>query len=381
MALVAVAIVILLGALALHYKKAVPGQRYKNSASLVSQENNNFTIKLNFRDDEKGMQYSVSLFGANSDGEIIDRAPIDVAYYEDRTEQVGEERKIAYIAPNYLTGKYVVVVDFYNSAGNSEEPAIVGSFDLKGSKSGDFLGIDSKTCFLSVEGESGDKKYTVMQGVDVKSEEKLIATCKVTNHFAREMTVMPKFVNYYFGKKYNSVVSTQEEGSFDAITFGAGETKDVSLTIPKAVSPQVYDAVMFFVDEYGGKVSTRMSFHYIVAGENASIANVTTDKGMYAPNDKVKITAAYFGSVDGFANSRLGGTRNGKLTMSVDLKNPNGESCLAEPKMWNVDPVNGDLSSSVSVDVKKTCQNYSIVAEIRGENGDVFDERVFLYVK
>ncbi|MFA5986908.1 MAG: hypothetical protein WC819_06200 [Parcubacteria group bacterium] len=367
-----------------YFKKGVKVD--SNKASLVSQMNNDFKIKLDFAD-KNGVsksitRYYVSLYRANDVGEILPASPVDVATYDDevvlRNGSNGEEREIFYSAPASLRGKYAIVVDYVNEVGVPANSLVVGNYELNGNYT-DFLEIFPETCSFHIDGEPENKTYTIVQGVDVKTDENLVATCSVKSHFTKDVSVTPRFINFERKDFYAEENIKQESKSLDVITFGPDEMKKVSFSVPKALKPQAYDGALSFVDSYGSRVSTKTFFHYVVAGESAGIESVILNKDNYVAGESANVTVAYFGSTDGFSDSRLGGTKNGKLTLEIDLKNNNGDSCLAGVKSYNIDPM--VYESTFTLDVKSDCKNSFVEAIIKGENDVILGSEIFLHAK
>jgi hypothetical protein len=359
-----------------------------NSATLISQENNVFKIKLDFKGDDKApksiVRYYVSLYRANDSKEMLPTSPIDIAKYDDivvlGSGDAGDEREVQYSAPDYLKGKYGIVVDYVNEIGVNKGSMALGVFDLNGSYA-DFLEILPETCSLHIAGEAENKSYTIVQGVDVKSNEDLIATCSIRNHFWKDITTVPKVVNFRRKNFYPEDAVEQEKKTIEPVTFGANEIKQISFSIPKALNPQAYDAALYFFDDHKNRISTKTFFHYVLAGESANINAVALDKRNYASGDSANASLSYFGSADGFSDSRLGGTKNGKMTFELDLMNDKEESCLSEKRFFNTDPSDGKDERSFVLDVKKECKDASVKVIIRGEGGNILEKGIFLGTK
>ncbi|MFA6183768.1 MAG: hypothetical protein WC682_01550 [Parcubacteria group bacterium] len=356
----------------------------ENSATLISQKNNNFKIRLNFKGEENVAKsitrYYVSLYPADDNGDALGLSPVDVAKYDDEiflgNGNNSAKREILYIAPSFLKGKYAITVNYVNEVGISKKNIKLGGYDLNGSNR-NFVEVFSGTCKFNIVGETDNKKYTLSQGVDVKNSEDLRVTCSVMSHFAEDVSVMPSFANLRRKNLYPREEVAQEDKNLEFITLKPNELKDVSFSVPKALAPQAYDAVLFFLDEQRHIISTKAFLHYVLAGESANIERLTLDKNDYKLGDHANVNLSYFGSADGFADSRLGGTKNTKLIFELDLRDNNDVSCLSMTKFFEVNPSDSNVSNFV-LDVEKECKNPFVRAVIRGENGNILEEETFL---
>jgi hypothetical protein len=357
-----------------------------NRANIISQDGNAFKIKLDFKGDGKTprdiVKYYVSLYQSDNNGDDIGLSPIDIATYDDQVilagKDMNEEREILYYAPGYLKGKYVINVDYVNEVGVVRESIKLGSVDLMGNNS-NFLEIFPGTCKLSIAGEPSDKKYDIIQGVDVKSDEDLVATCTVMSHFNKDVLARPNIVNFKRKNFYAESPVVQEDRNQSVISFKPNELKDVSFSIPKALIPQAYDAEVSFFDEKGGyKISTASFFHYVLAGEGASIQSVILDKGEYKAGESANVNLSYFGSSDMFSNSRHSGTKNEKLAIDLDIRDVNNESCLSGMQSFNVNFSDGNYDQHFDLNITKECKNPFVKVILRGGNGMILDDEEFL---
>ncbi len=357
----------------------------QNSVTVVSQENNVFTLNLTFDNDtqERSMlKYTVLLYRSDEKGEIVGESPLDVKYYADKIS-LGEskdkliKKDISYSAPQYLDGEYILVVEYVNESGRQIKSSIVDKITLH-AKNTDFLEIFPDTCILQIEGEKGEKMYTHSQGVDVKIEENLILTCTVTNHFDKEITVNPNFENYFRNFTLGEI-REQYKVTFGKIAFAPNQTKNISLPITKALLPQAYDAAFFFTDDSQKQLSNRIYSHYVIVGESATIHDVTLDKNHYSSGEIAKTNIYVSGSADGFEFSRHGGTKNKMLNLEIDIRDINNQSCLNEKKTLNLD-VTKTTNQEVSIEVGKDCQKPFILVLLRGTNDEVLDARSFLQI-
>ncbi|KKP67385.1 MAG: hypothetical protein UR66_C0016G0023 [Candidatus Moranbacteria bacterium GW2011_GWE1_35_17] len=363
----------------------------ESKATLISQENNVFKINLKFKKDDSvgkyAMRYYIFLYKADDAGNDIGFAPINKAIYDDkilfRNGDSGVEKNIIYTAPQYLQGKYNLIVNYTDEFGDfisSRNRAMkLGTFDLN-SASRDFVEIFPERCYLSVEGEATDKKYDIAQGVDIKSNEKLIANCSIRNNFNKDIRVIPNVRNFKRGDFYGDTSIPQEDLKPEPINFAPGETKELKLSIPKALQIQAYDAELTFLQEDGTLVSNKTSFHYVLAGESAGVMDVSLDKNEYASGDIANVNLAYFGSSDVFPDSRLSGTLKKKAFLEIDIKSDVGKSCLYGSKSVEIDFAKGE-PASFSLKVVNNCNNPFVNVIIKSEDGHILENKEFLHIK
>ncbi|MCX6738820.1 MAG: hypothetical protein NT098_02070, partial [Candidatus Parcubacteria bacterium] len=243
---------------------------------LLKQDGNVFSLSFNISNRE-GVQpkviYAVDLFQKQSDGVFL----ADQKIYDNDILSLGNnvtlKKEIIYTAPSFLIGDYFIVVEARNPDGLSfgmvqiKDPIV-----LKGTN--EKIAIDFKECFLTVEGEAGDKHYNLSQGVDISAKETLIAHCLITNTFKTKKTFVPNFQTRYrspFGK----IVSIVDQ---NAITLDPGQSLDFTAKIPKMTEPQAYDSILtfnnnkkdLFSELTGRTLSSSVIFHYVLRGESAT---------------------------------------------------------------------------------------------------------------
>jgi len=359
-------------------------QAKPNGAKLLSQNGNEFKLGLIFNNENiknaAGVRYAVLLYKADEKGDTLGESPMDVKTYADnvilgRDSKKYIEKDITYIAPKYLKGKYKLDVDYVDEAGGRIGSFVAGDVDLVGGND-NFLEILPETCFLQIGNDSNQSFLT--QGVDVKEEEDLLITCSIKNPSSSKIMAAPNFDNFYRNYRLGEL-RDQARSSFGTIPFEAGEIKNISLPITKALQPQAYDAALYLVDTSGRQISNKAYAHYIIAGESATVQSVTLDNNSYASGGTAKITVSYSGSSDDFDFSRFGGTKNGNLTMDIDIMDNSNASCISGKKNFNLNVK--DISIEESISVTSECHNPSIVVAIRGNDGRILDQRTFLRSK
>jgi len=341
---------------------------------LLKQEGNVFTLSVNISNRE-GIQpsvlYAVDLFQKDSKGKMT---LIDQKVYDNDILNLGTKdsvhKEISYTAPLYLKGTYTIMVEARNPDG-----LIFGRVQLREavtlSGTNENIKIDQQSCYLTVDGEKGNKTYTLTQGVDISKEETLVAHCIITNTFKTAQTLTPIFQTRYrstFGK----IVGTEKQ---DPITLNSNQKIAFNLNLPKPIEPQAYDAILTFVDGNNMPISSSVDFHYVLRGASATIQNLITDKDYYLAGDTAMVSFYWSGSADGFYGSRLGGTDTGKATgatfIIIDDKNNSCAESLTQALSQ------GTTVEKVSIPITRECQNPIVFARIVDQNGKVLAENTY----
>ncbi|MDO8555054.1 MAG: CARDB domain-containing protein [bacterium] len=347
------------------------------NAKIDNQDQNKLKLSFdlfNRQNAQPQIKYAVQLVKAGKTSQTIADEKI---YLETLSlnENQTIKKEIEYLAPDYLNGQYQVWIIAKNESGMMLALGNAGTVEFKGS--GKFVEIDESSCYLKVENEKPEKKYTLRQGVDIKPEEKLIGVCNIINHFAQETTATPAFETFFrstFGEK---VEDNQELQSI--VTLKSQEKKTIEFVLPKAQSPQAYDAVLSLKDEQNKIISNQAVFHYVLHGQSASIQNIRLDKDYYAKNETAKISFNWTPSADSFPDSRLGATELSKVNLEIAIKNSEGQAC-ADPfqkELTSKSQNDSDLNVSLSVPITNDCVNPNGQVVIKDQNGKILDQQNF----
>ena len=134
------------------------------------------------------------------------------------------------------------------------------------------------------------------------------ARCLVKNVGNKEIEVSPKILwkeVYVYGKPLDGTMAVETPDQ--KILFKSGETKSVSLFMPKAEKPQTYQSLVSFEDKDGANRSFNMFFRWTISGESArvkSVAQISQLKNSYAKGEEIALSVDYFGSADLFGPER-----------------------------------------------------------------------------
>ncbi|MFH0852052.1 MAG: hypothetical protein V1845_00375 [bacterium] len=319
---------------------------------------------------QSGIKYAVQLFSRVSS---TTRILIDEQVYDgsvDLNENETVTKQIEYTPPPFLKGVYQLWLLARNSAGLTLSVAKLSDVGLEGT--GQYVEIDNRSCYLTVQNETPQKKYTRFQGVDISNEEKLIGTCEIINHFDKDIVVTPEFKTYYrtsFGNAVEDNKELQQE-----VSIKKGETKTISLILPKALAPQAYDARLSFVFQ-NRPVSNSIAFHYVLRGASATIQNLHLDKDYYLKGQNAQISFFWTPSADSFFGSRAGeGSDIGPVILDISIQNSSGEPCVeaAERQMTGQD------SLTFTMPVIQNCKDPAVTVTLKqATSGNVLDKKTF----
>lgn len=186
--------------------------------------------------------------------------------------------------------------------------------------------IMASSCVLSIEGE--EAAYNLVQGVDVSSAENLVLNCTLKNNTNRDLTVFPTFETFkrsVFGEKFE-----MDYPGFDPVNIKAASEQNLTLTLPKATTPQAYD-VTVTLSEDGIDASNRLVVHYVLQGASATIQTLNFSQNSYGVGEEINLELLWTGSADAFADSRLGTSTDleGEVVASVSIVDGEGNVCSA----------------------------------------------------
>ena len=315
------------------------------NAKIISQDSNKITLSFilsNGEQSQSGIKYAVSLVKNEQDGSQI---IIDEKVYDEVVslpENIATTREIIYEAPEYLSGTYEVRITSQNNKGLALGSNDLGEATFTGNN--EYIEIQTSSCQLQVQGEAG---------------ETLLANCTIVNNFKTEQIITPIFNTYYpntFGEKIKT-------DKLEAITLNPNESKPISLIIPKAEKPQVYDAILSFINNDNKIISNQATFHYISDGASASIQNLRLNKDYYTKGDTAVISLLSLSSAD---ISKI----NLELTINSEKK-----ACS--------DTIKQELDSNKQINLEtkiiKDCPNPEVLAILKDKDGNVLDQTNFKF--
>ncbi|MDP1619730.1 MAG: hypothetical protein Q8M12_01890, partial [bacterium] len=315
------------------------------------------------------VKYAVRLIRSSETEQVV----VDEKIYEEVLDLKNGEtlkKEIEYTAPAYLEGTFQLWLMAQNQSGLDLALSNAGEISLTGNNR--YIEVIPESCYLKVEGEAEDVKYSLFQGVDIKSEEKLLAVCELANHFADPVEFTPVIKNYWrstFGK-------TVEDDKAPQVSLGlaSGEKRSFYFVIPKALTPQAYDAVLELTDKQGKIISNKLSFHYVLRGASATIQNLRLDKDYYQKGETARASIYWTPAADNFYGARFAPTDNGKVFLEIAIKSAAGNLCT-EKYDKEADP--GARTSDYDLPVTSNCVDPRIIVSIKDGQGNILDQKEY----
>src|SRR3989338_5278593 len=276
----------------------------------------------------------------------------------------GEPKVFSYILPisSYIPqASYDLYLGFIRSNGQTEVRYENTVKNLGSSQKEGFLAFDQESCVLL---NKGGKKFGNNDGPTFLPGESPEARCLIKNIGDKEIEVSPKILwkeVYVYGKPLDGTMAV--ENPDQKIFFKPGETKLVSLSMPRAEKPQTYQSLWSFEDKDGGTRSFNMFFRWTIAGESArikSVAQTSQLKGSYAKGEKINLSVDYFGSADLFwAGAGQNVSNLDNLTMKAVVKDSDGNVC-GEKEEALADITDGEIKNKIiEVNLEKKCKGMS----------------------
>lgn len=266
-----------------------------------------------------------------------------------------------------MTGLYSLYLTSKNDIGFPFSFTLVGKYNLTATVKG--INIEPESCYLNVIDEKSSPRYTLLQGVDISEEETLKLTCTAVNTDTKTIEATPFFETHYRSIYGEIVPQTQVVNN--PITFKPEEKKNISILLPKALSPQAYDVVT--VLKYGENTSNAINTHYVLQGVSATIQNLSFDKDFYNKGDTATVSISFSPSADSFEGSRIGEeSLLSEMILSGEFKNGKGRQCAdsIEQKV---------LSSSVEIpfSINSSCIDPQFYVSLKDSNGNILAEKEF----
>ena len=348
-------------------------------ATIVKQTSNAFQIffKLsNGKGAQSDIHYAVQLSRAVTVAGNRSRIFADEKVYPDSVSLDSDTtlpEQLTYEAPAYLTGTYDLTLMSRNANGLVLGFSDLGEVTLSGT--GQYVEVKGDTCFLTVEGESGQPRYTLFQGVDIDPSETLDLTCTFENHTKTSVTLTPSFATFLrstFGQEVAGTTGT----AVQAIALKASEQKAVTVSLPKATVPQAYDIVASFTAAENVPV-TSVPLHYVLRGIGATINNLVLDKIVYAKGDTAQISFVWMGPADNFPESRGKNPASiGNISSLVRVADASGTACGEETKT----PLDPNLPrQEIGYAMTADCLSPQVDAQIVDANGKVLATAQFRF--
>ena len=253
---------------------------------VIAQNKNIFQISFDAINENlypnSDIMYGVFLNKANEENKNL---PIELLPYYGEARQIYNEelnlssdskinRKIEYIAPDYLSGEYSLSVELYKDSGfYLGGQRLDGTITLEGA--GDFLEIISSSCRIQVgEGVEGNS-YSFNGEASINPQEKsVLGICQVINHSNNQVSFTNGF-KIYRGSVFNNQSQNIQNGELE-FQFEPKEESLIFFPLPTDLDPQMYD-VEVFLKSKTGVLSNSVIMRYFLQGASATIQNVIFD--------------------------------------------------------------------------------------------------------
>ena len=261
-------------------------------------------------------------------------------------------KNFTYIYPqNIKSGKYTLLLQTITSSG-TELGWKTMVIDLAGSNN--FLNVDSTSAKITV----GKNEATPLSGPSVSATDSAIGSFSVQNP-GDKITVVPQI--RVFDRQVNKPIVKQYSDA--PITFNKGETKTVSLTMPKMDKPGSYLAeVKLFKDNQ--QVSGIQYFRWVLEGSGGKLIYVKADKDYYKAGDNINLTVQSVGPADG---SDLG---TGQVVVTASDKNGKLIGTATKDVALNFDLITSIISIPVKSDITAPKINVKLI-----KDGKTLDEQ------
>ncbi|MBD3238657.1 MAG: hypothetical protein GF332_03400 [Candidatus Moranbacteria bacterium] len=340
-----------------------------DQARIISRKNNIFRVSFTVSNQEKiqpNIRYAISLAKKGDLYDFIDSYTYPGSM--DLIENSSITKQVTFTAPGYLQGQYDMYLELANKEGLTLGRIKIDTIQLNGS--GDYIEINPRSCRLKVSGS--DQSYDLMQGVDVKKEEKLYIECSAQNHGNISLDLTADFQTTYrsrFGNKQvtqNVVQNTQ--------TIGPEETKALAFEVPKALVPQSYQAKMN-LKQNDRKISNTIILQYVISGASATINNFRVDTDYFLKGDTFVGYLNWTPSADFFPDSRHGGTEIQGMQARLTVQNQDGQDCI-ERKIQKIDQDNIE-EVKITAPIIQDCVNPRAKVEIIDHKAKILAARDF----
>lgn len=329
-----------------------------NSYSISFELYNRVGIQPNIR-------YGIGLIDINS-GLTVDLQLENTALTLGEDE--GKNITLAYTIPAFVpNGTYRVVIVAQNQNGLPLATRPIGYPEKYVVIDNNSRSLGFGECYLTVDGESTDQKYNRFEGVTIKPEENLKATCEIISEGSSGGAWRLQLITHKRSQFGDIVANNILE---QKVTVKRNSKETVSFYIPTQKDPQSYNVDTFLIDPNGNKVSSSVYLHYVMAGNSATIQNVLLNKTSYTAGEVAEVKFLWTASADGFEDSRLEGTKD-SYDIKAEIVDQNGEVCGTVTK--------NDLSPDyladnlLKVDIERDCLTPKAKLSILASDGTVLD--------
>jgi hypothetical protein len=340
------------------YNAALTNQATNGELTIAFELNNREGIQSNIK-------YAVNLIQQTKDKSIL----MDQQVYDEEVtlgQNETKQKKITYTPPYFLGGTYQLMIEARNNDGLTLGLADAGNVLLSGN--GQNVIIYQDSCYLTIEEDKENKHYTLSQGADIKPEENISLNCEIENKVAGDIIVTPTFTTYYrstFGKKL-------AQKTTEPISLKQGEKSLKSFAVPTQTEPQAYDTVFTLNDDSSNPISEKITAHYVIAGQSASIQNVQFDKNSYRQGETAKLSFFYSGNASNFPNAR-NNQQEETLNVEINIQDQDNKACAPIFKK----ELAQESFSAFDIVMTQNCTNPIAQVTIKDKDGKVLAQNSF----
>jgi hypothetical protein len=298
-----------------------------------------------------GLDYELKLFQGDS---FDDYKPVDVALQKESffiPPKTAVVKSFDYFYPqNIITGDYSLMAQVV-ARGIGELGWKSAPVALKGqNKFLEMFPAQSRVL-------AGGKEYWTMEGANIAPAEAVTAVFTVKNP-GNEISVTPDVKIF----KRQIDMGLAKEYRDAPITIGKGETKKISLQMPKFDAPESYLAQ---VRLYQGQeqVSGIENFRWVVKGQGGKILDIKSAKDYFKAGDTMELAIESVGPADA---TDLG---QGKLEITVYNNGGNAVASVSKDVPINSDSVSSEIKIPIAKDLVAPGIKASLV-----KDGKILDE-------
>lgn len=307
---------------------------------------------------QPNIRYGIGLILVDS-GEIVDLQLENTALTLGEDE--GKYITLDYSIPSFISnGTYRIVIMAQNQNGLPLATRPIGYPEKYLVIDNSSKGLGFENCFLTVDGESSENIYSRIEGVAIRPEENLKATCEIVNEGSLGGDWKLQLITHKRSQFGDIVANNVLE---QKVTVKRNSKETVSFYIPTQKDPQSYNVDTFLIDPNGNKVSSSVYLHYVMTGNSATIQNVLLNKTSYTTGEIAQVKFLWTASADGFPGSRLEGTED-FYTIKAEIIDENGNICGSASK-GNISPEylsNNLLEVSIEKDCLRPKVNLSVLS-------------------
>jgi hypothetical protein len=319
------------------------------NAKIVSQNDRNFSISFDISNRigaQPQIKYAIQLLDTSSNQNIVDEKVYDEVL--SLGENTTVNKIINYTVPSSIpAGTYNLYVLSENESNLILAQSSLGEVNIAKS-SASSVEIVPNSCELYANGE------LLTSSSIVDSTSTITAKCTVNSTYTKSVVLVPNFITKV-NTEFGNVASTTGTSS-ESITIQEGEN-NISIELPKALSPQNYYVAFSLASADNSIVSNTYGLNYSIIGESGMIRNILFDKTSYKAGDMASIQILTSANVS-------------STTISLLIYDGSGELCSNQISTSSI------FFTTIKVPIIKDCVNPNANVILLA-NGVVLDTRSY----